>query len=213
MSGATLRTLELIWVMPAERGEMFSGAQVSLYPMSDDFVGIILGSIEALDPWRVRLRIETDDVSTLIVGPPEILFPRCATCSSRRRGRACIARCMPPSRAAVPASPTIRSARRRWPAPPAPPCPSGSRPRARPWQRRRRPDRSVAAQFSLYPLGLGHHMDEIYGCIEFLKGSGTFDRSKNFCTKLRGDAGPGVRDPVARPSPASARRRAMSRST
>jgi energy-coupling factor transport system substrate-specific component len=48
----------------------------------------------------------------------------------------------------------------------------------------------VAAQLSLYPLGLGHHMDEIYGCIEFLKGSGTFDRSKNFCTKLRGDAGP-----------------------
>ena len=33
-------------------------------------------------------------------------------------------------------------------------------------------------------------MDEIYGCIEFLKASGTFDRSKNFCTALRGDAGP-----------------------
>jgi hypothetical protein len=33
-------------------------------------------------------------------------------------------------------------------------------------------------------------MDEIYGCIEFVKGSGVFDRSKNFCTKLRGDAGP-----------------------
>ncbi len=28
------------------------------------------------------------------------------------------------------------------------------------------------------------------GCIEFLKTSGVFDRSKNFCTKLRGDAGP-----------------------
>ncbi|RWJ07710.1 MAG: HMP/thiamine-binding protein, partial [Mesorhizobium sp.] len=48
----------------------------------------------------------------------------------------------------------------------------------------------VAAQFSLYPLGEGHHMDEIYGCIDFLKASGVFDRSKNFCTKLRGDAGP-----------------------
>ncbi len=47
----------------------------------------------------------------------------------------------------------------------------------------------VSAQFSLYPLGSGHHMDEIYGCIEFLKNSGVFDRSKNFCTKLRGDAG------------------------
>ena len=32
-------------------------------------------------------------------------------------------------------------------------------------------------------------MDEIYGCIHFLKNSGTFLRSKNFCTRLRGDAG------------------------
>jgi hypothetical protein len=50
--------------------------------------------------------------------------------------------------------------------------------------------RIVSAQFSLYPLGSGHHMDEIYGCVAFLKRSGVFDRSKNFCTKLRGDAGP-----------------------
>ena len=47
----------------------------------------------------------------------------------------------------------------------------------------------TAAQFSLYVLGTGGHMDEIYGCIDFLKKSGTFDRAKNFCTKLRGDAG------------------------
>ena len=54
---------------------MFSGAQLSLYPMSDDFVGIILGAIEALEPYRPQFRIETDDVSTLIVGPPDRLFP------------------------------------------------------------------------------------------------------------------------------------------
>lgn len=47
----------------------------------------------------------------------------------------------------------------------------------------------VAAQFSLYPLGSGHHMDEIYGCIDFLKKSGCFGKAKNFCTTLRGDAG------------------------
>ena len=33
-------------------------------------------------------------------------------------------------------------------------------------------------------------MDEIYGCIDFLKTSGTFLKSKNFCTRLSGDAGP-----------------------
>ena len=54
---------------------MFSGAQISLYPMSDDFIGIILGAIKALDPYRPQFRIETDDISTLIVGPPEQLFP------------------------------------------------------------------------------------------------------------------------------------------
>src|SRR5690554_4370084 len=57
------------------RRTMFSGAQVSLYPMSDDFVGIILGAIKALDPYRPNFRIETDDASTLLVGPPEQLFP------------------------------------------------------------------------------------------------------------------------------------------
>jgi hypothetical protein len=31
---------------------MFSGAQVSLYPMTDDFVGVILGAIGALEPYR-----------------------------------------------------------------------------------------------------------------------------------------------------------------
>ena len=33
-------------------------------------------------------------------------------------------------------------------------------------------------------------MDEIYAAIDFVKASDTFDRSKNFCTKLKGDAGP-----------------------
>ncbi len=47
----------------------------------------------------------------------------------------------------------------------------------------------IDVQLSLYVLGQDRHMDEIYGCIEFLKTSGTFLKSKNFCTRLRGDAG------------------------
>ena len=35
---------------------MFSGAQISLYPMTDDFVGVILGALGALDPYRDRLQ-------------------------------------------------------------------------------------------------------------------------------------------------------------
>ena len=34
---------------------MFSGAQMSLYPMSDNFVGIILDAFKALDPYRDRI--------------------------------------------------------------------------------------------------------------------------------------------------------------
>ena len=47
----------------------------------------------------------------------------------------------------------------------------------------------IDVQFSLYVLGLDRHMDEIYGCIKFLKASGTFAASKHFCTRLRGDPG------------------------
>lgn len=169
---------------------MFSGAQVSLYPMSDDFVGIILGAIEALEPWRDRLRIETDALSTLMVGPPEVLFPamRDLFCAAAGTGvhatmHATVSRGCPgepDDPICAPAAGTVRAmsvgervAAGREAVAAAP-----------------RMDLEIAAQLSLYPLGVGHHMDEIYGCIEFLKDSGVFDRSKNFCTALRGDAGP-----------------------
>ncbi len=71
---------------------MFSGAQVSLYPMTGDFVGVITGALAALDPYRERLRIETDDISTLIVGPPEVLFPalRDLFSAAAATGRHCV---------------------------------------------------------------------------------------------------------------------------
>jgi hypothetical protein len=169
---------------------MFSGAQISLYPMSDGFIGIILGAIGALDPWRDRLRIETDDLSTLMVGPPEILFPaiRDLFVAAAHTGVHC----------------TLHATvSRGCPGEPDDPIctPPVGLPNGAPLADRIAAARAgvaaalvtgqpVAAQFSLYPLGLGHHMDEIYGCIDFLKSSGTFERSKNFCTKLRGDAGP-----------------------
>ena len=169
---------------------MFSGAQISLCPMSDDFIGIILGAIGALAPWRDRLRIETDDLSTLMVGPPEILFPamRDLFVAAARTGVHC----------------TLHATvSRGCPGEPDDPIctPLGGLPPGAPMADRIAAARAgvaaagltgqpVAAQFSLYPLGLGHHMEEIYGCIDFLKSSGTFERSKNFCTKLRGDAGP-----------------------
>ncbi|TIX64170.1 MAG: HMP/thiamine-binding protein [Mesorhizobium sp.] len=169
---------------------MFSGAQISLYPMCDDFVGVILKAISAMDFYRPNFRIETDDISTLMVGPPEQLSPaiRDLFASAAASGVHCVL------------SATVS---RGCPGEPDDPiCTpiSGSSHELSLAERigaarahvdgAKKLEQEVAAQFSLYPLGEGHHMDEIYGCIDFLKTSGVFDRSKNFCTKLRGDAGP-----------------------
>lgn len=169
---------------------MFAGAQVSLYPMTDGFIDVILSSLSALDPWRDKLRIETDDISTLIVGPPEILFPAlrdlysaAAVSGVHLVMRATLSRGCP----GEPDDPICQTNALANPSEPL----------------ADRQDRALAtiadapekgqvadAQFSLYVMGAGDHMAEIMGCIDFLKQSGTFDRSKNFCTRLAGDAGP-----------------------
>ena len=168
---------------------MFSGAQVSLYPMTDDFVAVILGAIKALDPYRETMRIETDDLSTLLVGPPDQLFPamRDLFVAAAHGGRhcvlsACVSRGCPgePDEAICRGGDGITSVGPLATRITAAITAVSSAPKL---------DVPVACQFSLYPLGTGAHMDEIYGCIDFLKRSGTFEKSKHFCTKLRGDAG------------------------
>src|SRR5262245_30368182 len=71
---------------------MFSGAQISLYPMTDDFVGVIVEATSALEPYRAAFRIEMDDISTLLVGPPDRLFPamRDLFTAAARRGVHCV---------------------------------------------------------------------------------------------------------------------------
>ena len=52
---------------------MFSGTQFSLYPMTADFVPAIMRGIAALDAYKDQVRRETDDLSTLMVGPPDTI--------------------------------------------------------------------------------------------------------------------------------------------
>ncbi len=169
---------------------MFSGAQISLYPMADDFVAIILGSLSALDPYRERFRIETDDISTLLVGPPEELFPAMRdlhVAASRNRVHCVLHATVSRGCPGEPDDPVCTPIEGRG---------TDETLDARIAQaldaaaNATHTGQNVAAQLSLYPLGAGHHMDEIYGCIDFLKRSGVFGKSKNFCTTLRGDAGP-----------------------
>lgn len=169
---------------------MFSGAQISLYPMTGDFVGVITSALGALNPYRNQLRIETDDISTLLVGPPDTLFPamRDLFVAAAGGGAHCVL------------SATIS---RGCPGEPDDAICASVRfdgPRENLEQRKAESLASVAAaiktgtpiaaQFSLYVMGTDDHMDEIYGCIDFLKQSGVFDRAKNFCTRLAGDAAP-----------------------
>jgi hypothetical protein len=169
---------------------MFIGAQVSLYPMTSGFVDVILSGLEALAPHRDRLRIETDDVSTLMVGAPEPLFDAIRDLFAKA--------------AKEPAHVTLHATiSRGCPGEPDDElCRCETLAIGQSLQLAERAALAAAAvkqapalgvgidvQFSLYVLGQDRHMDEIYGCIDFLKASGTFFRSKNFCTRLRGDAG------------------------
>lgn len=168
---------------------MFSGAQISLHPMTDDFVGVIMNALGALDPYRDRLRIETDDITTLLVGPPEVLFPamRDLFAAAARTGvhtvlSAAISRGCP----GEPDDAMCRSPQFEGPATPVAErqlealAAVANAPRL---------DVFAVAQLSLYVMGQESHMDEIEGCIGFLKRSGTFEKSKHFATKLNGDAG------------------------
>lgn len=169
---------------------MFIGAQVSLYPMTSDFVRVILSGLEALSPYRDQLRIETDDVSTLMVGAPGPLLDAIRDLFARTaRDPAHVTMHVTLSRG-CPGEPDDPSCR----------CDILSEAQHLPLAERQTLALAQVAhapvtgvgidvQFSLYVLGQDHHMDEIYGCIAFLKSSGTFLRSKNFCTRLRGDAG------------------------
>ncbi|WEK04612.1 MAG: YkoF family thiamine/hydroxymethylpyrimidine-binding protein [Candidatus Devosia phytovorans] len=168
---------------------MFSGAQISLYPMTDDFVGVITSALVALDPYRDRLRIETDDISTLLVGPPEELFPvlRDLFSAAALNGKHCVLSatisrgCPGEPDDAICNSPHFDG----------PVAPLAERQAAALSAVRNAPDMGVfsVAQLSLYVLGEGNHMEEIYGCIDFLKQSGTFEKSKHLATKLNGDTG------------------------
>ena len=169
---------------------MFIGAQVSLYPMTSDFVEVIETGLEALSPYREHLRIETDDMSTLMVGAPEALIDAIRdlfAASARRPEHVTMHVTLSRGCPGEPDDPTCR-------------CDTLIQAQDQPLDARKAAARDaveaapvlgvgIDVQFSLYVLGQSHHMDEIYGCIDFLKTSGTFLRSKNFCTRLRGDAG------------------------
>ena len=169
---------------------MFIGAQVSLYPMTSNFVEVIHASLDALAPYNQDLRIETDDMSTLMVGAPGPLLDAIRdlfAAAARRPEHVTMHVTLSRGCPGEPDDPSCR-------------CETLERAQDLGLAERRqkaaadvrnapRTGVEIDIQFSLYVMGSGNHMDEIYGCIDFLKESGTFYKSKNFSTRLRGDAG------------------------
>lgn len=169
---------------------MFIGAQVSLYPMTSDFVSVIGSGLQGMSPYRSDLRIETDDMSTLMVGAPSPLLDAIRDLFASAAHRPDHVTMHVTLSRGCPGEPDDPSCR----------CETLTEAQDQPLDQRQAlaleavaeaPDLGVGVdvQFSLYVLGQDRHMDEIYGCIGFLKDSGTFLKSKNFCTRLRGDAG------------------------
>ncbi|WP_259995773.1 Ykof family thiamine-binding protein [Sulfitobacter sp. S223] len=163
---------------------------MSLYPMTSDFLGVITSGLHALKPYEKDLRIETDDMSTLVVGAPEPLFDAIRDLFEASAKR--------PEHVTM----HVTLSRGCPGEPDDPSCRCEALERAQDQTLAERQELATEAvkdahtsgvlidvQFSLYVMGSGDHMEEIYGCIEFLKSSGTFLKSKNFCTRLRGDAG------------------------
>ena len=155
---------------------MFSGAQFSLYVMSDDFVDVILGAVDAMGKPE-DLRIESDDISTLVVGTPPRVFEAVQTAyaeACRRGGHVVLSALFSRGCPGEPDDPICTAA---GPEPSELPEPGVVPPSGI----------EVNAQFSLYPLGYPGYMEVIGREIQALKAGTLFDRSKHFCTRLSGD--------------------------
>lgn len=161
---------------------MRMGAQIALYPMTDRFVDVILPAIDVLKHTE-GLDVSNDDLSTLLLGEVDSVFAATrdmfAAAASHgahvvlnalfSRGcpgdSYCDPRLGPPQPQAVDQAPPEALSRSQEA--------SGVR---------------IAAQYSLYPLGTDSYMDQIYRVIGAVRESGSFTGSKNFCTRLDGDA-------------------------
>ena len=170
---------------------MYCGAQISLSVMADNYIEIIMSALTAIDPFRTDLKIETDDMSTLMIGPPPILFSAMnALFTSAAKSKhhvtmhALVSRGCPggPQDSATESEPSDPSTNL--------PLPDRKRNALQAVHAAEETGQSIAAQFAYYPLGQPPgYMSEINACIDFIDESGTLERKKNFCTKLRGDGG------------------------
>lgn len=153
------------------------GARFSLYPMTNDFVPIILCAVEVLDAFP--LERESDDISTFLSGEENTLFEALHATfakASASLGQEHLVMSLTLSRGCpgepgedicdpVPAESQIVNAQRDG---------EGQQPQ-------------IACQFSLYPMGESGYMDAIYEEIEASTATdGVKTTPQHLCTRLEG---------------------------
>jgi uncharacterized protein YqgV (UPF0045/DUF77 family) len=150
----------------------FFGARISLYPMSDRYVPIILDAIKGLD--GSGLEIETDEVSTFLGGDRDRVFAQIERifASAARTGEHVVMTVLLshgcPGETYCEATGEVRT-----------PRPAATR--------AAKSGVDVSCQWSLYPLGSERYMSVIYREIDRTKSAGVFAKGQHFVSTLRGD--------------------------
>lgn len=157
--------------VPSPPSLPFFGARLSLHPMTDRYVSVILGAIDGLR--ETGLEIDTDDVSTFLGGDRnaiwssiERVFVQAARTGEHVAMTVLVSHGCPGETycGPDPLTGTANAPMTHW---------SGIR---------------ASAQWSLYPLGDPEYMDVIYSEIARTKESPVFTGGAHFVSKLEGDA-------------------------
>ncbi|GAA0346677.1 HMP/thiamine ABC transporter substrate-binding protein ThiU [Bacillus carboniphilus] len=150
-----------------------AGCRFSLYPMTDDFVNVILSALKEVDTSKVW--VQTDDVSTCIRGRISHVFDvtKAIFLHAAKTGEHVV----------INGTYSIG-------------CPGDSegdvylvendeRLNAEKSAEIKQP---VACQFALYPMGNGEYMDAIYSEVQKIKDKGVEVTSVHYATRLDGEA-------------------------
>ncbi len=153
------------------------GVRLSLYPLRDDVVPLILAAVDRLD--RFGVEVETDDVSTCLLGEEPHLFEAVRVVFGRAARDGAHVVLVATFSAGCPGEPEGDMCVPRAYAGPA----GGEEGWAA--EAYGLPER-LSAQFALYPLGAADYMETIYAQIERAKGSDLTVVGRHFCTHLYG---------------------------
>jgi len=165
------------------------GARITLAAMSDDYVSIVLGALEAAD--STGLEAQTGAVSTFVSGPESDLV------------RYLVQLVGAAGRSGAHVSATIHFSR-GCPGEVVCELPGGAGPLAAEIPDVAATGVSAVAEWALYPLEDGvragtapDHMRDIYAAIDFARELGTFEASEHFVTRLSGDVADVIRTVAA----------------